>query len=130
MLAFTCTDLMTKATKRMKVVSGMIGIPLLSTAFLLSARHPKAAFRTLDVSSFSSILVLSVDLTTPRDSDAWIYKELVVAKHVDSQHRGCQFDSSMYHSKNIIVEEGNGKPPPKTTALEKTQSPVFGFCYA
>ena len=32
-------------------------------------------------------------------------------KHVDSQHKGCQFDSSTCHNKQAIGEEGNGKPP-------------------
>ena len=34
-----------------------------------------------------------------------------MVKHADSQHRGCQFDSSMCHFLNAICEEGNGKPP-------------------
>ena len=37
----------------------------------------------------------------------------VVVKHVDSQHRGCQFDSSICYFLNAIGEEGNGKPPHK-----------------
>ena len=35
----------------------------------------------------------------------------VIVKHADSQHRDCQFDSSMYHCKNAIGEEGNLKLP-------------------
>ena len=35
----------------------------------------------------------------------------VVVKHADSQRWGCQFESSMYDTKNAIGEEGNGKPP-------------------
>ena len=54
----------------------------------------------------------------------------VVVKHVDSQHRGCEFDSSMCHNKNTIGEEDNGKPLIKSTSLEKTQSPVSEFYYA
>ena len=38
-------------------------------------------------------------------------KRGVVVKHADSQHRGCQFDSSMSHFLNAIGAGGNGKPP-------------------
>ena len=34
-----------------------------------------------------------------------------MVKHADSQHRGCQFDSSIFHFEHAIGEEGNGKPP-------------------
>ena len=52
----------------------------------------------------------------------------VVVKHVDLQHRGCQFDSSMCHLKNAIGEEAIGSHLMTSTSLEKTQSPVSGFC--
>ena len=53
----------------------------------------------------------------------------VVAKHADC--RGCEFNSSMRHSKNANDEGGNGKPPhKKSTSFEKSLSPVSGFCYA
>ena len=42
-----------------------------------------------------------------------LYQRSVVVKHADSQHRGCQYDSSLCHNKNAIGEEGNGKPPHK-----------------
>ena len=34
-----------------------------------------------------------------------------MVKHADSQYRDREFDSSMRHFKNVIGEEGNGKPP-------------------
>ena len=54
----------------------------------------------------------------------------VVVKHADSQRRGFQSDSSMCHNKEAIGAEGNGNPPHKIHFPRKTQSPVFGFCYA
>ena len=53
----------------------------------------------------------------------------VVVKHADSQHRGCQFDSSMCHNENIIGEEGNGKPSHEFHFPRKTQSPAMQFFY-
>ena len=47
-----------------------------------------------------------------------------------TQHRGYQFDSSMYHFQNAVGEKGNRKPPHKIHFPVKTQSPVSGFCYA
>ena len=49
----------------------------------------------------------------------WLWCRGVVVKHADSQHRGCQFDSSMCHFKNAIGEEGNGKPPQKNPLPKK-----------
>ena len=53
-----------------------------------------------------------------------------MVERADSEHSGCQFDSSMYHNKNTIGEEGNGKPPAKTHFSSKTQIFASGFCYA
>ena len=53
-----------------------------------------------------------------------------MVKHADSQYKGCEFECCMCHNKNAIGEEGNGKPPHESTSLERTQSPVAGFCYA
>ena len=53
----------------------------------------------------------------------------VVVTHADSQHRGCQFDSSMCHNENIIGEEGNGKPSHEFHFTRKTQSPAMQFFY-
>ena len=36
---------------------------------------------------------------------------------------GCQFDSSMYHNKSTIGEEGNSKPPHQTHFPRKTSEP-------
>ena len=55
----------------------------------------------------------------------------VVVEHADSQHRGCQPDFFICQNKNAIGKEGNMKPPREfPTSLEKTQSPISGFCYA
>ena len=55
----------------------------------------------------------------------------VVVKHVDSEHRECQFDSSTCHIQNAIGEEGNWKPPHEIHFPRKElKSPVAGFCYA
>ena len=37
----------------------------------------------------------------------------LMGKQVDSQHRGCQFNSSMCRNKSAIGEEDNGKRPHK-----------------
>ena len=43
---------------------------------------------------------------------------------------GCHFDSSMCHFKTPLVGKATGNHLIKFTFLEKTQSPVSGFCYA
>ena len=51
----------------------------------------------------------------------------IVVKHVDSQHRGCQCDSSTCRLKNAIGEEGNGKPPHEFHFLRKNSEPCLWF---
>lgn len=46
-------------------------------------------------------------------------------QRVDSQDRGCRFESCTRYNKNMIGEEGNGKPP---TSLEKPRNRDSGFC--
>ena len=41
---------------------------------------------------------------------------------------GCEFESYACRNKNAIGDEGNGKPPIKSTSLGKTQIPVSGSC--
>ena len=50
-----------------------------------------------------------------------------MVKHADSQHRGYQFDFSMYPNKNAIDEEGNGKPPEKIYLPRKNSKPCLCF---
>ena len=45
-------------------------------------------------------------------------------------HRGFQFDSSVSLLKTPLVRKVMGNHLIKSTSLEKTQSPVSGFCYA
>ena len=51
----------------------------------------------------------------------------VVVKHVDSQHRGCQFDSFVCHFQNTIGEEGNGRPSHEFYFPRKNSEPCFWF---
>ena len=51
----------------------------------------------------------------------------VVVKQAYSQHRGCQFDSSMYHFQNAIGEEGNGKPSHEFHFPRKNSEPFLWF---
>ena len=51
----------------------------------------------------------------------------VVVKHADSQHRDCQLDSSICHSKNTIGEEGNRKPPHEFHFPRKNSEPCLWF---
>ena len=45
--------------------------------------------------------------------------------------RGCEFESYTYRNKNTIDErKATGNHLIKSTSLEKTQSPVSGFCHA
>ena len=62
-----------------------------------------------------------------------------MVKHADSQHRGCEFGSSMCRNRYAIGEEGNGKPPHEFHFPRKNSEPcleiehaipVSGFCYA
>ena len=45
----------------------------------------------------------------------------------DSQHTGCQFDSSMCHFQNVIGEVGNGKPPHEFHFPRKNSGPCLWF---
>ena len=51
----------------------------------------------------------------------------VVVQHADSQHRGCQFDSSLCRFKNAIGEEGNGNPPHEFNFPRKNSEPCLKF---
>ena len=47
-----------------------------------------------------------------------------VVKRVRGCHKGYEFESYTRHDENTIDEDGNGKPPQKSTFLEKSQSLV------
>ena len=63
-------------------------------------------------------------------STFYISSRGVVVRHADSQHRGCQFDSSKCHFENAFGEEGKGKPPRESHFPRESESPVSGFYYA
>ena len=53
----------------------------------------------------------------------------VADKHADSQHRGCQSIPPCVAFKTPLVRKATGNHFMNSTTLEKTQSPVSGFCY-
>ena len=46
-----------------------------------------------------------------------------MVKHADSQHRGFQFDSSMYHFKSLLVRKATGNHLMNSASLEKLGVP-------
>ena len=53
-----------------------------------------------------------------------------VVKRADSNHSGCEFDSSTCHNENANGKEGNGKPPHKIHFPGIIQRPISGLCNA
>ena len=57
----------------------------------------------------------------------WCITVGVVVQHAESQHRGCQLDSSMCHDKNTIGAEGNEKLSHKIYFPGKHSEPCLWF---